>query len=72
MGVFSDIAAQLEIYQRFSKYIGRNSKYISDFPNISVVTRNISAIFKIYRLTDKTRQSTQKERGCLYGSPPYF
>ncbi|PGA26765.1 hypothetical protein COL80_11320 [Bacillus thuringiensis] len=34
-----NISAQLQIYQRFSKYIG--------------ATSNISAIFEIYRLTDK-------------------
>ena len=59
--VYEIISAIFHIYQR-------NSIYISDFPNISTATRNISAIFKIYRLTDKTRQSTQKE-AARYGSP---
>lgn len=40
MGDYGDISAQLKIYQRLLKYIG--------------VTQNISAIFKIYRFTDKT------------------
>ena len=63
--VYEIIAAIFHIYQR-------NSIYISDFPNISTATPNISAIFKIYRLTDKTRQSTQKKEAARYGSPPYF
>ncbi|OTX99857.1 hypothetical protein BK734_32370 [Bacillus thuringiensis serovar kim] len=37
-----NISAHLEIYQRLSKYIG--------------ASRNISAIIKIYRLTDRNRQ----------------
>ncbi|PES90238.1 hypothetical protein CN491_25670 [Bacillus cereus] len=37
--VFEIYRLQLQIYQRFSKYIG--------------ATLNISAIFEIYRLTDK-------------------
>ncbi|PFL40600.1 hypothetical protein COA27_06285 [Bacillus cereus] len=42
---FPIISAQLEIYQRFLRYIS--------------ATQNISAIFKIYRLTDKNRQMTE-------------
>ncbi|MFB4347888.1 hypothetical protein RAC77_25595, partial [Bacillus sp. BR_7] len=30
--------------------------YISDFPIISAILSNISAIFQLYRLTDKSRQ----------------
>jgi len=40
MGDYGDILAQLKIYQRLWRYIG--------------ATQNISAIFKIYRLIDKT------------------
>ncbi|OXR53710.1 hypothetical protein CN478_03175 [Bacillus cereus] len=40
---FSNISAQLQIYRRFSKYIG--------------ATPNISAIFEIYQLTDKNRHN---------------
>ncbi|PFR80708.1 hypothetical protein CN936_19300 [Bacillus cereus] len=59
----------MKLYQRFFKYIDRNSNYISDFQNISAqlqlyrrfskyisATPIISAIFEIYRLTDKKRQ----------------
>ncbi|PHF69077.1 hypothetical protein COI48_12460 [Bacillus thuringiensis] len=42
---FPIISAQLEIYQRFLRYIS--------------ATQNISAIFLIYRLTDKNRQMTE-------------
>ncbi len=40
IGDYGDISAQLKIYQRLLEYIGAN--------------QNISAIFKIYRLIDKT------------------
>ncbi|KOS26686.1 hypothetical protein ADK17_16970 [Bacillus anthracis] len=45
IGDFSNISAQLKIYQRFLKYIG--------------ATQIISAIFQIYRLTDKKRQKEE-------------
>ncbi|MEM5688252.1 hypothetical protein AAHB49_29955 [Bacillus cereus] len=59
----------MKLYRRFFEYIDRNSKYIGDFPNISTATRNISAIFKIYRLTDKARQSTQKKEAAFTAAP---
>ncbi|MBR9697875.1 hypothetical protein CWB30_23255 [Bacillus cereus] len=40
---FSNISAQLQLYRRFSKYIS--------------ATPIISAIFEIYRLTDKNRHN---------------
>ncbi|APT28560.1 hypothetical protein CKL83_19795 [Bacillus anthracis] len=40
---FSNISAQLQLYRRFSKYIS--------------ATQFISAIFIIYRLTDKKRHN---------------
>ncbi|MEI3894245.1 MULTISPECIES: hypothetical protein [Bacillus] len=40
MGDYGDVLAQLKIYQRLLENIG--------------ATQNISAIFKIYRFTDKT------------------
>ncbi|PRT36694.1 hypothetical protein C6359_06055 [Bacillus wiedmannii] len=36
----------LKLYPRFFKYIYRNLQYIHDFPNISIVTYNISTIFR--------------------------
>ncbi|PEF44203.1 hypothetical protein COL11_02305 [Bacillus anthracis] len=53
MSDFPIISAQLEIYQRFLRYIS--------------ATQNISAIFFIYRLTDKNRQITgpdNKKKGA--------
>ncbi|PFF17553.1 hypothetical protein CN324_23995 [Bacillus anthracis] len=53
MSDFPIISAQLEIYQRFLRYIS--------------ATQNISAIFYIYRLTDKNRQITgpdNKKKGA--------
>lgn len=53
MSDFPIISAQLEIYQRFLRYIS--------------ATQNISDIFFIYRLTDKNRQITgpdNKKKGC--------
>lgn len=52
IGDFSNISAQLNLYQRFSKFIG--------------VTQFISAIFEIYRLTDKSRQ---RKGGCWNNLP---
>ncbi|PER22927.1 hypothetical protein CN931_05390 [Bacillus sp. AFS054943] len=37
-------ARRQKIYRRFLQYINRNSKYISDFHNISTVTLIISAV----------------------------
>ncbi|PEU88185.1 hypothetical protein CN279_05320 [Bacillus anthracis] len=54
MGDFPDISAQLELYRRFSKYIS--------------ATGIISAIFRIYRLTDKNRQY-KKEAVPIWNSP---
>ena len=42
---FSNISAQIELYRRFSKYIG--------------ATQIISAIFRLYRLADIKRQKRQ-------------
>ncbi|PRT42435.1 hypothetical protein C6357_00145 [Bacillus wiedmannii] len=44
----------LKLYPRFFKYIYRNLQYIHDFPNISIVTYNISTIrqgISIFRQT---------------------
>ncbi|PEW37724.1 hypothetical protein COD05_24765 [Bacillus cereus] len=44
----------MKLYQRFFKYIYRNLQYINDFPNISIVTYNISTVrqkISIYRQT---------------------
>ncbi len=38
------ISAQLKIYQRFFKYIDRNSKYISDFQDISICRQKSSNV----------------------------
>ncbi|MDA1584339.1 hypothetical protein PDK27_11100, partial [Bacillus cereus group sp. TH230-1LC] len=46
------------LYQRFSKYIDRNSKYISDFSNISTYRQNTT----IYA----------KKEAAHYGSLPHF
>ncbi|AAT55334.1 hypothetical protein CKL83_14075 [Bacillus anthracis] len=45
IGDFSNISAQLELYRRFSQYIG--------------ATQIISAIFRLYRFTDKKRQKEE-------------
>ncbi|KXY61367.1 hypothetical protein ABE42_16480 [Bacillus thuringiensis] len=45
IGDFSNISAQLELYRRFSQYIG--------------AIRIISAIFRLYRFTDKKRQKEE-------------
>ncbi|WP_242302597.1 hypothetical protein, partial [Bacillus cereus group sp. BfR-BA-01423] len=42
IGDFSNISAQLELYRRFSQYIG--------------ATQIISAIFRLYRLNDKKKR----------------
>ena len=54
IGDFSNISAQLELYRRFSQYIG--------------VTRIISAIFRLYRLTDKRRGRSQTASSIYFGS----
>ncbi|OUA97355.1 hypothetical protein BK704_25990 [[Bacillus thuringiensis] serovar konkukian] len=62
----------MKLYRRFSEYIDCNSKYISDFFNISTVTQIISAIFQIYRLTDKKRQQKGDCSPLFYASIPVF
>ena len=52
--VYEIISAIFHIYQR-------NSIYISDFPNISTATRNISAILKYIDLPTK-RDNLRKKR----------
>ena len=44
------------LYQRFPNSIGDSIQYINDFSIISAIPSNISAIFQLYRLTDKSRQ----------------
>ncbi|ACJ79523.1 hypothetical protein B4153_4918 [Bacillus cereus] len=46
----------MKLYRRFCKYISDSTTYIGDFSNISAILLLISAIFQIYRLTDKKRQ----------------
>ena len=43
----------MKLYRRFCKYISDSTTYIGDFSNISAILLLISAIFQIYRLTDK-------------------
>ncbi|MBR9688677.1 hypothetical protein CWB36_24925 [Bacillus cereus] len=50
----------MKLYQRFSQYIYHNFKYINDFPNISIITQNISTVFQIYRFADNSRQKKQE------------
>ncbi|PEF91799.1 hypothetical protein CON46_16865 [Bacillus cereus] len=46
----------MKLYEQFHKYISDSATYIGDFPNFSAILQLISAIFQIYRLTDKKRQ----------------
>ena len=55
IGDFSNISAQLELYRRFSQYIG--------------ATQIISAIFRLYRLNDK-RSSSQTASSLYFEAPP--
>ena len=54
IGDFSNISAQLELYRRFSQYIG--------------ATQIISAIFRLYRLNDKRRGRSQTASSLYFGS----
>ncbi len=80
---FSNISAQLEIYQRFFKYIGatrnisaifqiyrRNSKYISDFSNISAQLEIYQRFFKYIDLS--TNHDTKKETPSRTGVSFFF
>ena len=58
--VYEIISAIFHIYQR-------NSIYISDFPNISTATRNISAILKYIDLP--TKRDNLRKKAARYGSP---
>lgn len=46
----------MKLYEQFHKYISDSATYIGDSPNLSAILQLISAIFQIYRLTDKKRQ----------------
>ena len=55
IGDFSNISAQLELYRRFSQYIG--------------ATQIISAIFRLYRL-NKRRGRSQTASSLYFEAPP--
>ncbi|OFD04716.1 hypothetical protein BTGOE5_03560 [Bacillus thuringiensis] len=61
IGDFLNISAQLEIYQRFFKYIDRNSKYISDFPDISICRQKSSNI-AIYMIRGSVFHTSYKKQ----------
>ncbi|PEB04843.1 hypothetical protein COM56_21240 [Bacillus cereus] len=62
----------MKLYRRFFEYIDCNSKYISDFSNISTVTQIISAIFQIYRLTNKKTTTKRRLLQQTAGTPSHF